>query len=247
MRINETLKKAAGLLFEFDTPTLTPEQEFYKTMSSPSSTAKPDPLPKAVPAPAPAPTPTPAQAPVKRIEQVVREAPGPNLDEIKVPVTPASPIVSVDGAVDYGAIYKMAGIPDCSFSAEQMLDLLGTLPAELPIETKRATVKVTVNAMSQSMGVNAEAIVADASRKLTALASFAQTYVQQADEYVNKAEMEITTLEAEISRRRQTIVDAKAKQSQVNQACHVESDRLDDVLEFFSLDVAPSKYAPPTA
>lgn len=242
MNINDTLKKAAGLLFEFDTPTLTPEQEFYKTMNSPSSTAKPDPLPK----PAPAPTPSPTPAPIKRMEQVVREAPGPNLEEIKVPATPATPIVNTDGSVDYKTIYKMAGIPDCAFSAEQMLDLLGTLPAELPLETKRATVKVTVNAMSQSMGVNAEAIVADASRKLTALAAFAQTYVQQADEYVNKAEMEITTLEAEIARRRQTILDAKAKQSQVNEACHIESDRLDDVLEFFSLDVAPSKYAPPT-
>jgi len=244
MRINDTLRKAAGLFMELDAPD--PEQEFYKTMSSQQSpSAKPEPAPKAsAPAPTAAPVAAPA-APVKKtIEQVVRDAPGPNLDEIKVPSTPSTPIVSPTGAVDYKAIYSLAGIPACAFAAEQMLDLLATLPPELPMETKRATVKVTVNAMSQSMGVNAEAIVADASRKLAALASFAQAYVQQADEYVNKAELEITTLEAEIARRRQTILDAKSKQAQVNDACHVESDRLDDVLEFFSLDVSPSKYAP---
>ena len=38
---------------------------------------------------------------------------------------------------------------------------------------------------------------------------------------------------------------AAARGEKVTIACEQESDRLDDVLEFFSLDVAPSKYAPP--
>jgi hypothetical protein len=239
MRINDTLKKAAGLLFEFEQPD--PEAEFYKTMndakkelSSPSSAS--------AATPAPVPTPHPAPAP-RTAEQVVRAAPGPNLDEIKVPTSTATPVVGPDGSVEYASIYRLAGLPASPFTAEQMLELLATLPTELPMDTKRATVKVTLNAMGQSTGVSAETIVTDASRKLAALAAYAQSYVQQADEYVSKAELEISALEQEIAKRRQSIADAKAKQARVTEACHIESERLDDVLEFFSLDVPPSKYA----
>lgn len=250
MRISDTLKKAAGLFVEIDEPS--PEEEFYRQMNeakkqisgspddaSPSIPA-PTPGARPVPAPSAAPRPTPA---AKTIEQVVRDTPGPNLDEIKVPVTPTNPPVDPQGTVDFTAVYKMANLPACSFSAEQMLELLATLPAELPMDTKRATIKVTLNAMAQSTGVSSEAVVADASRKLAALASFAQTYVRNADEYVSKTEVEITALEQEIAMRKQKIEEAKMKQAKVSEACHQESDRLDDVLEFFSLDVPPSKYA----
>ncbi|AIE84295.1 hypothetical protein [Fimbriimonas ginsengisoli] len=238
MRISDTLKKAAGLFVEIDEPN--PEEEFYKAMRSPVAPATDPAVPAAPTPPAPAPKPTPAP---RTVEQIVREAPGPNLDEIKVSASQTGPVVSPDGTVDFQAIYKLANLPGCPFDAEQMLELLATLPQELPIETKRATVKVTVNAMSQSTGVNAEAIVADASRKLAALATYAQSFVQQVDQYVSKTELEISALEQEIAKRRQSIEDFKAKQTRVSEACHTESDRLDDVLEFFSLDVAPSKYA----
>ena len=45
--------------------------------------------------------------------------------------------------------------------------------------------------------------------------------------------------------KRQAIQSARQKLAQSKQKCEVEAERLDDVLEFFSLDVAPSKYAAP--
>lgn len=247
MRIGETLKKAAGLFVELDS---TSTDDFYKGVSpaAPRPVA-PHPAAAAIPTPSPGPsTPSyvstmPAPAPAsKTIEQVVRESPGPNLDEIKV-TAPATPVVSPDGTVDFLSIYRLAGLPASPFTAEQVIELMCALPAELPLETKRATLKVTVKAMAQSLGVTPDSILADASRKLAALAAYAQSYVHQADEYVGKAELEIGALEQEIAKRRQSIAEAKAKQSAVNDSCHQESDRLDDVLEFFSLDVPPSKYA----
>ena len=58
-----------------------------------------------------------------------------------------------------------------------------------------------------------------------------------------KAELDILRLEAEIQARRESIEDAKRKQAQMVSECEKESGRLDDVLEFFSLDVSPSRLA----
>jgi hypothetical protein len=226
MRIEETLRKAAGLFMELPDPE-PKEVKPWNVMDTPPS------------------KPVQPVQPSKTVEQVVRDAPGPNLDEIK-PAAVSANIQPVDaqGNVDFIAIYGLANLPTSPFSAEQVLELLATLPAELPLEAKRATVKVTINAMAKATGVTPDAIVADASRKLAALAAYAKSYADQAGQYVSKAEAEIAALQAEILQRTSAIADAKQKQAQMISACTSESDRLDDVLEFFSLDVHPSKYAP---
>ena len=81
------------------------------------------------------------------------------------------------------------------------------------------------------------------SRKLAALAAYNESFTKQAEDYSSKAEVEILTLEQQIADKRKAIEDAKAKQTAMYQSCVAESDRLDDVLEFFSLDVPPSKLA----
>lgn len=194
-------------------------------------------------APSPAPK-KPVTAPATRtVEQIVRDTPGPNLDEIKPTATSSTPVIDEAGAVNFSSIYALAALPSSPFSAEQVLELLATLPASLPIEAKRATVNVTVNAMAKATGVTSDAIVADASRKLAALTAYAKSYADQATQFITRADAEITALEAEIEQKKRAIDDAKAKQTKMVQACTAESDRLDDVLEFFSLDVHPSKYA----
>ncbi len=233
MRIGETLKKAAGLMFEFD-----------ESQNPPATTSTPDKAWSVMDAPATPAAPAPAPVPVaKSMEQVVRDAPGPNLDEIKPQAEPAGPVITRDGTVDFQEIYNLAKLPPASFSAEQVLELLGTFPPEVPIETKRQAVKITVGAMAKTNGVTTESIVADASRKLTALATYAQGYCGLMDDQVVKAQQDIVALEAEIEKKKQAIADSKSQQTLMSEGCHNESDRLDDVLEFFSLDVPPSKYA----
>jgi hypothetical protein len=134
-------------------------------------------------------------------------------------------------------------VADGPFTAEQLIELLATLPPELPLEARRQTVKITIQAMARTVNVTPEIIVADASRKLAALAAYEDSYGKQADDYVSKSEAEIKALEAQIATKRASIEDAKQKHDLMNKACVDESDRLDDVLEFFSLDVPPSKYA----
>lgn len=224
MHISDTLKKAASLFVEMpasqaDLPAgkSLSDEEFKKMMGSP--------------------------APTKTVEQIVKDSPGPNLDEIKVPDSPQVQPMRADGTVDYRAIYDMAHVQDAPFTAEQLLELLATLPQELPIEARRQTVKITIEAMAKTVPVTPEIIVADASRKLAALAAYDDSFSKQAQEFVAKSEADIVALQSQIESKKKAIDDAKAKHEAMDKACTTEAQRLDDVLEFFSLDIPPSKFA----
>jgi hypothetical protein len=229
MPLRDTLRKAASLLVE-----LPPEQA---ASGQPTSAAELDKLLAEL-------EDKPA-APAKTVDQIVRETAGPNLDEIQVSAASLAPNVSADGKVDFGPVYQHSGLPAAPFTAEQMLEMLNSLPPELPLETKRQTVKVTLNAMGKTIGANPETIVADASRKLAALAAYIDHLTKQTADFAAGAQLEIAGLEAQIAQKRQAVESAQQKQTQMRQLCDAESDRLDDVLEFFSLDVPPSKYAAP--
>jgi hypothetical protein len=179
----------------------------------------------------------------KTVEQIVRDTKGPNLEEIKVAASPPAPVPA--GEVDLAAVYRAANLPAAPFSAEQMLEMLASLPSELPLDTKRKTVKVTLSALGKTMGATPETIVADASRKLAALNAYAEHVTKQTDEFIARSEKEIAALQAQMEAKRQAMQSARQKLAQSRQKCDAEAERLDDVLEFFSLDVAPSKYATP--
>jgi hypothetical protein len=121
--------------------------------------------------------------------------------------------------------------------------MLASLPPELPLETRRQTVKVTLGALGKSMGASPETVVADASRKMAALAAYAQHLSKRTDEFVSSGEKEIAALQAQIEEKRKGIANARQELERATQMCDRESDKLDDVLEFFSLDLPPSKYA----
>lgn len=224
MPLSDALRKVKGFLVETEPG----DDEPVSATPFPTAPGEPAPVPRAT----------------KTLEQIAREQPGPSLEEIKVPAAPTQPVERPDGTVDYGAIYAMAGLPHAPFSAEQVLEILASLPEALPMEAKRATLKVTLNAMSATMGVTPETVVADASRKLTALGVYAQGNAEQTAAYIQKSEAEIARMEGEIAQRRAKIESAKARQVTMAEACNKEADRLDDVLEFFSLDAGSSKHAP---
>ena len=97
--------------------------------------------------------------------------------------------------------------------------------------------------MGRSIGATPETIVADASRKLAALAAYTDNLSKQTAETISAAQREIADLEAQIGEKRRAMTGAQEQLAQALQVCHAESDQLDDVLEFFSLDVPPSKHS----
>ncbi len=222
MELRERLRKAAGLFVEL------PPEEREAGLSGSAPSADPH---------------TDAPRPARTVEQIVRQSDGPNLDEIQVPHHAAPPTPTPGGQADFGDIYAHAGLPATPFSAEQMRDLLQSLPAELPLNTRRQTVKVTLEAMGKSLGATANTIVADASRKMAALSAYSDALSQQTSSQVAQAQREIVALQAQVEEKRQAAGVAQQNLAQTLQMVHAESDKLDDVLEFFSLDVPPSAQA----
>ena len=234
MSLKATLRKAAGLLVELppEEQAITDPAELDKKLAEVNQQLEK--LGGDKPA-----------RPAKTVEQIVQDTKGPNLDQIKVPSEAAQqPLISAEGHVDFSAVYKKAGVGTPAYTAEQMLELLASLPKELPMETRRQTVKVTLNSLGKTLGASPETIVADATRKLAALDSFVDAVTRHTAEYITTAQVEIASLEAKIAERRKGIEAAQQRQGSATEQCVRESARLDDLLEFFSLDVAPSKYAP---
>jgi len=182
--------------------------------------------------------------PTRTVEDVVKAAPGPNLDQIQVPSSVVQePPVGPDGSPNFGVIYTQAGVPLVQFGAEEALGVINSLPAELPLDMKRKTVGATLSAMGKAMGVSTDSVVADASRKIAALNSFVDQLGSQTDQYVTLCNQKIDALKAEIAVHETNITNAKGKLDHAVKLCEAEGDRVDDVLEFFTLDQAPSKYA----
>lgn len=231
------MRKAAGLLLEMpaeETPPLTSTGGDTDFDLPPEARLSGD-------APSPAIRPTP-----KTIDELLREAKGPSLDEVKVDeaqLSGAASAVSGD-TIDFAAIYRAAGLAESGFGAEQMLETLASLPSELPLETRRLTVKAMMSTLGKATGATPESVVTDASRKLAALNSFAGFMERKTADVTASAEAEIAALETQIDAKRAAIQAAKNELAKVTRGCEAESDKLDDVLEFFSLDVAPSKHAP---
>jgi hypothetical protein len=247
MGLKDTLRKAAGLLVELPPETEAPAAGQPGAASTPASAgagsgsarAELDRLFADLESASPA---TPKAA--KTVEQIVRDSSGPNLDEIEVPVTAPPPVTTPDGRVDFTAIYTQAGLPAVTYTAEQMLEMLASLPPDLPLETKRQTVNVTLASLGKAIGATSETIVADASRKLAALAAYGEQLSRQTAELVANTELEIAALQAQIDEKRKAIQAAQHHDAEVTKLCEAESDRLDDILEFFTLDLPPSKHAP---
>ena len=232
-KLQNIVRRTAGLFVEFDE-----SSEGEMGMSRPSEPAAARGVEMA-PAPS-APAPAPA---AKTVEQIVKETEGPNLDEVNAVPVENKPVFRADGGIDFVGIFQLAGLTPVSFGAEQVLELLAQLPAELPLDAKRATLKVTINAMAKTSQVSSDTIVGDTMRKLAALATYSENFERQANDYIGKAQTEIERLRGEIAKWEKGINDATAKSQMVEQACVAESERLDDVLEFFSLDVPPSRHA----
>jgi hypothetical protein len=186
-----------------------------------------------------------AQPQTKTVEQVVQDSPGPNLKDISVAAPIGNqPLGTTGKPLSPTDIYQAAKLAPAPFSAEQMLDMLHGLPPELPLEVKRQTVKVTLGALGKTMGATPDTVVADASRKMAALKSYVEHLQKRTEEFAKSGEAEIASLQKQIEEKRRAIENARGSLAASTTMCVQESERLDDVLEFFSLDVPPSKYAP---
>ncbi len=241
MSLRQALRKAAGLLVELPPETEPREEPGPHAASSarPSGSATDAlwaDLEKASQKQG-------AAQPARTVDQIVRDVDGPNLDQIKVGGNGEVALIQPDGAARFSAIYESANLPAVPFSSEQIMEMFAELPADLPLQNRRQMINVAINAMGRSIGATPENIVADASRKLAALTAYTDHLAATTNEYISLSQQKIALLQEQIAETRRSIEAAQQKVSGETDLCVKESHRLDEVLEFFSLDVPPSSYA----
>ncbi len=181
-----------------------------------------------------------APAGSQTIAQLVRKADGPNLDQIEITQVPVGAVG--EKSLDFEAIYTAAKLPKTQFGADEMLNVLGSMPADVPLQTKRVTVKAVLGGMA-AMGASPENIVADASRKLAALEAFHGFMERKTNETIESSQAQIAELGRQIEARREAMQKAQTELARVTQGCEGEAEKLDEVLEFFSLDEGVSTHA----
>lgn len=225
MSIKKILRKAAELVVEIPDQPIDPVSQLQ--MAEPTANA-------------------PIHA-TKSVEQIIRESPGPNLDEVSIPEDPKPTTtlpLAPGGHFEFQAVYDRAGLTPAAFTAEQAFDVINSLPQELPIEVRRSTVQATLQAMGKAMGVNTESVIADAGRKVAALAAYEDILTHQADQYIGGLQVQIAELQQQIATHETEIKKTQDMLASAIGRCEQESDRLDDVLEFFTLDQGASRNAP---
>lgn len=154
-------------------------------------------------------------------------------------------LTAPSGAIDFDAIYQQANLPAVSFTAEKLLEFLASLPPEAPQDMKRLTVKAMLGELGKATGATTEYIIADASRKITALAGHVDYLSRQTTDFVASATVEIDALRAQIEEKRQSIETAQQQAAQATQACRNEAGRLDVALKFFGLSAPQAGSAAP--
>ncbi len=238
MSLRNVLKKASGLFVEFDDDDQPDLSSLTSTPMTPTST----------PMPTPTPMPAPTPAPKVTVKEIVERTEGPNLDQISVPAETTQTSLAPGGVPNFDKVYSDAKLPKVAFGAEEALEVISSLPADLPLPVKRSTVQASLSAMGKAMNqaasVNTENIVADASRKLAALSAFEDSLNLQTKKHIANLQAEIQDYEAKISALNAQIAATTASLENALTISKAEGDKLDDVLEFFTLDIGASKNAP---
>lgn len=186
------------------------------------------------------------------LEQSIKAQPGPNIDSVAVTLPPAAqkpadefvmPKKREDGTWDFAPIYAHSNLQPPAFTAEQARDIIASLPDSLPIEVRRETVSKTIGVIGKTLGVTPEVIAADAALKIAAVEDFRGKIHKRFSDYEVQAQKAIADYEKKIAETRLTIESAKKRSAEVASACDTEVDKLDDVTEFFTLDIGSSKNA----
>ena len=148
-----------------------------------------------------------------------------------VSVPPAEPIPEVK--VDFPGVLRKAGLTDEEQGrVEKTLSLLGSLPAETPLEVKRQI----VGASLQAFGIPIEQIIESAALHLRAIERHGQDGQKQTQAFLEQGTRRIAELEKELSRIRSSMQEQQSLQRGLEQTCNQKKRRVQDVLDFFGTE-----------
>lgn len=148
-----------------------------------------------------------------------------------VSAPPSEPIPDVK--VDFPGVLRKAGLTDEEQGrVEKTLSLLGSLPAETPLEVKRQI----VGASLQAFGIPIEQIIESAALHLRAIERHGQDGQKQTQAFLEQGTRRIAELEKELSRIRSSMQEQQSLQRGLEQTCNQKKRRVQDVLDFFGAE-----------
>jgi Ni,Fe-hydrogenase III small subunit len=157
------------------------------------------------------------------------------LEEIARPpvslTTPASEIPAPDGAVDFPAVFRSAGIvADTPFAtAEKAMELrknFSALPEATQVESVEATLK--------TFGIAEQVIVADAVAKGEAIEAYLEGTQGETKEIVDRINTEIAGLTKQIEEKKKKVQERMTFQDTVNRTCQEEMETYADLVRFLA-------------
>ncbi|MDX1932223.1 MAG: hypothetical protein SFU56_06435 [Capsulimonadales bacterium] len=147
-------------------------------------------------------------------------------------------LVAPHEPVDLERILQEARLPQVPFSAEQAAKVLAALPADLPLQVKRITVKATMEAVERTRAIEPQELVADAMLKKAHLSDYREEFHGHVEALHQETDLEIERLQAEIERLRQLKASFDRKKRALNQAADERIAQMEQVIVFFQSEVA---------
>lgn len=161
------------------------------------------------------------------------EAVEPVQEEVTFEVEPAEPEVEVniegmDSNNTVDSVYDLNGLTDVRESIFAAENFMKTLPAEMPKDTKRASVLGIIAAA----GMSVESVINDGANRLAILDAAMLEKTNCSNETIMLAEKAISELAAQIEKNKTIIYETKAAQAKVDEQIEAECKRIVDLMKF---------------
>ncbi len=162
------------------------------------------------------------------IQKYASETPASPPPEVKL--SGELPKPQADGAIDFPAVLRAAGITDEERErVDRARNLLTTLPTETPKEVKRQIVEASLKAF----GYPVDKIIETGAQAIQALEVYIQSGQKDTQSLLVQSQQRLEELNQEIARVKKVMEDQVASQYQLAQKCNDEKLRMQEVLEFF--------------
>jgi hypothetical protein len=148
---------------------------------------------------------------------------------LQTPSTPQAGAQVEPAQVDFGSIYRSAGLSQGELDeVDRTEKLLRTLPANLPLETQKQILEGTL----KTFGVAPERIRHTIARQQRSLATYAGVVKQDAEKRDAEARARIEQLRAEALKLERSIEDRARGRAAVELACKNQGDAIGRMIDF---------------
>jgi len=135
-----------------------------------------------------------------------------------------------NGNVDFGSVFRAAGIPEAEQSrVDQAANLLKTLPGDTAKDVKKQIVEASLKAF----GFPIDQIIEAGAQEIQALEVCIRSGQKSTQDALAQSQKRLEELDAEIAKVKKEMADQATAQQALTQNCNQYKLKVQEVLEFF--------------